>query len=284
MKSSYSLLVKFLFAFFPVLCSVKMFAQNTDKLTQSIIDEGRKLYRSEMASWHGTDLFLEQYPDREIIGGYFSYSENKENVNVFFSKAVPAKIIGTIRFNENFDLSNASVSLQEREFSSKEKEYHAVRQKALQIMQNDTIFKVYNNTSLNLIPLLEKNENKVYVLTGPSVSGVVIFGNDYLLTFDKKNNLKSKRTLHKNIIPIEYSNADETESTAHSHLPETGDFITATDICTLMLYGKSTGWKTHYVTSRNYISMWKIEENKLFILKRDEGEKILNGEINNKKD
>jgi hypothetical protein len=61
------------------------------------------------------------------------------------------------------------------------------------------------------------------------------------LTFDKDNNLISKKQLHKNIIPIEYGKEEEgitIESTIHSHLPETGDFITATDICTLMLYGK----------------------------------------------
>ena len=284
MKSPYFVRpAKFIFALFSVICSIQMFAQNNDKLTQPIIEEAQKLYRSEMASWHGTDLFMAKYPNRSNIGGYFSYNENKENVNVFFSKTLPPKIIGTIRFDEHFDLSKAKVNLQEREFSSIEKEIHELRQKALQVIQNDTIFKVYNNTSLNLIPLIEKQENKVYVLTGPSVSGVVVFGNDYLLTFDKKNNLKSRKALHKNIIPIEYDHKGETESTAHSHLPETGDFITATDLCTLMLYGKYTGWKTHYVTSTKYISMWNIKENRLFILEKDE--KIKNNKrLNVKKD
>jgi hypothetical protein len=37
----------------------------------------------------------------------------------------------------------------------------------------------------------------------------------------------------------------------HSHLPETGDFITPTDICTLMPYEKFANWKTHNVVSKN---------------------------------
>jgi hypothetical protein len=36
----------------------------------------------------------------------------------------------------------------------------------------------------------------------------------------------------------------------HSHLPESGDFSTATDICTLMLYAQITKWKQHIVVSK----------------------------------
>jgi hypothetical protein len=52
--------------------------------------------------------------------------------------------------------------------------------------------------------------------------------------------LVSKRALHKNIIPIEFgpkvADGKEVEGAMHSHLPATEHFITATDICTLMLY------------------------------------------------
>ena len=227
-----------------------------------------------MSSWHGTDLFLEKYTNRENIGGYFSYSENNENINVFFSKSETPKIIGTIKFNDKFDLDKANINLTERNLTETENEILVLRQKALKIIQNDTIFKTYNNTNLNLIPLVEKKENKVYVLTGPSVNGVVIFGNDYLLTFDKKNNLKTIKQLHKNIIPIEFKKDDNTEMTAHTHLPETGDFITATDICTLMLYGKSAGWKQHNVVSQKYMNIWNINTDNLFVMTMDAVKKI----------
>ena len=227
-----------------------------------------------MSSWHGTDLFLTKYNDRENIGGYFSYSENNENVNVFFSKAENPKIIGTIKFNDTFDLNKATIDLTERDFKNEENEIYSLRKKALNIIENDTIFKRYQNTNLNLIPLLDKNENKVYVLTGTSVNGVVIFGNDYLLTFDKKNNLKSAKALHKNIIPIEFKKEDDIEITMHSHLPETGDFITATDICTLMLYGKATGWKQHNVVSKNHLSIWNINTDNLFVMTIDAVKRI----------
>lgn len=262
---------------FPILLiflTVKLFGQNTEKLTKPIIEEGKRLYKSEMSSWLGTDLFLTKYKDRENIGGYFSYSENNENINIFFSKDENPKIIGTIKFDETFDLNKATVDLTQRDFKDEENEIYSLRKKALNIIKNDTLFKRYQNTKLNLIPLLDKKENKVYVLTGPSVNGVIIFGNDYLLTFDKKNNLKSAKALHKNIIPIEFKKGDDVETTMHSHLPETGDFITATDICTLMLYGKATGWKQHNVVSKNYLNIWNINTDNLFVMTMDSVKRI----------
>jgi len=61
----------------------------------------------------------------------------------------------------------------------------------------------------------------------------------------------------------------------HSHLPETGDFITATDICTLMLYEKFTTWKTHYVISKNYVSIWDCKKDDLVILTMQAWKRII---------
>ena len=251
-----------------------LFAQKkVNKQTKPIIEEGFRLYKSEMTSWNGSDLFLEKYKKRNNIGGYFSFSEDGLNKCVFFSKNENPKVIGTITFGDNFEKS-ATVNLEERDFTQIELELYSLRREALAIIRQDTLFKKYENTNLNIIPLLDKKENKVYVLTGPTQNGVVIFGNDYLLTFGKKNNLTSKKSLHKNIIPIEYNQNEEVEISMHSHLSETGDFITATDICTLMLYGKFTGWKQHNVVSEKYLNSWNIKTNQLFIVTMDVVRKI----------
>lgn len=123
-------------------------------------------------------------------------------------------------------------------------------------------------------------ERKVYVLTGPKQNGVVLFGNDYLLTFDKNNKLTLKKQLHKNLIPINYGGKDKegnpliSDEAIHSHLPETGEFITATDICTLMLYGKFAKWKTHNVVSSKYLNIWNCETNELSVIPIDVIKKI----------
>lgn len=246
--------------------------------SKSIVKEGKLLYQSEMASWYGTDLFMEKYKEKSNIGGYFSYTENETSKCIFFSKTAAPKVIGTISFDSTYNIKTAGYNLIERDFTKNENDLYEIRKLALSEIQSDTLFKSYNNSNLNLIPLISGNEKKVYVLTGPKNNGVVIFGNDYLLTFDINNKLTLKKSLHKNIIPIEFGGKLEegkvVESTIHSHLPETGDFITPTDVCTLMLYGKFTKWKTHNVVSKKYISIWNCEKNELFIMKMDALKKI----------
>ncbi len=252
--------------------------KNPTELAQPIVTEGKLLYKSEMASWYGTDLFLENFKDRGKIGGYFSYSENGIAKCVFFSKSSEPKVIGTISFDSTYDTRIAEIDLIERDFSNNEHDLYEIRKLALTEIQTDTLFKTYNNTELNLIPLINGNEKKVYVLTGPQQTGVVIFGNDYLLTFDSGNRLLLKKQLHKNIIPIYYgekvADGEQVEATIHSHLPETGDFITATDICTLMLYEKASKWKRHNVVSEKYLNVWDCEKDELNVISMDVIKKI----------
>lgn len=271
--------MKNIFTFLLILFSINIFAQTEiDEKTRPIIAEGKLLYKSEMASWYGTDLFLENYKQRENIGGYFSYTDNEINKCVFFSKSIPPQVIGTISFDDSYNVKTAKTDLKERDFTKNEYDLYEIRRIAFGEIQSDTLFKTYTNTALNLIPLINGKEKKVYVLTGPQTTGVVIFGNDYLLTFDDENKLISKKQLHKNIIPIEYGREAEegkTEvSTIHSHLPETGDFITATDICTLMLYEKFTNWKSHNVVSKNYLNIWNCETDELTVISMSAVDKI----------
>jgi hypothetical protein len=252
------------------LIAINAFGQNLTEQAKPIVDEGKRLYKSEMASWYGTDIFIEKYKDRANIGGYFSYADNGSEKCVFFSKADHPIVIGTISFDSTYNTKRAQADLAEREFTPAEVEIYTIRKIALAEISSDTLFRIYKNTSLNLIPLINGTEKKVYILTGPEQGGVVIFGNDYLITFDSNNHLTSKKQLHKNIIPITFGGKEEEckeiEGTLHSHLPETGDFITATDICTLMLYEKFTKWKHHNVVSKNYLNIWNCLTDQLVVV------------------
>ena len=261
------------------LITVSVFGQkNPTEEAQPIVAEGKLLYKSEMASWYGTDLFLENYKNRDNIGGYFSYIDNDISKCIFFSKADNSKVIGTISFDSTYNVKTAKTDFLEREFTANENDLYAIRKIALSEANSDTLFKTYKNTNLNFIPLIKGNEKKVYVLTGPQQNGVVIFGNDYLLTFDKNNKLILKKQLHRNIIAINYGGKEEEgkqiEGAMHSHLPETGDFITATDICTLMLYEKFAKWKTHNVVSKKYLNIWNCETDQLTVITMDAVDKI----------
>ena len=270
------------------LLSVTISAQNElTEQAQPIVQEGKLLYKSEMASWYGTDLFLKMYKDRENVGGYFSYADKELATCIFFSKGEAPKVIGEIIFDSTFNVQTAKTNLTERMFTNYETDLYIIRKIAFAEIHTDTLFKTYKNSNLNLIPLISNEEKKVYVLTGPHQNGVVIFGNDYLLVFDKDNQLLSKKMLHKNIIPINYEvNEPEDKQTVgamHSHLPETGDLITATDICTLMLYEKFTKWKQHHVFSKNYVSIWNCLTDELLVVPMSTIEKINNDQEKKRK-
>jgi len=267
-----------------LFCCVSVFGQrNLGKKTLPIVEEGKMLYRSEMASWHGTDVFIAEYKTPEKIEGYFSYVDGQQTKCIFFAQNPDPVVIGTITFEGNISPDEAILDLSERPLTETEESLRVIRQRALEQLNSDTLYKFYENTNPNLIPLINGKERKVYVLTGPSVGGVVIFGNDYLLTFDKKNRLKSQRALHKNIIPIEYGVGENTEKsgstseptvTMHTHLEETGDFITATDICTLMMYSQYANWKQHYVYTPKYLNIWDCKTQSLTVVRREVIEKI----------
>ena len=252
--------------------------ENPTEQAKPIVKEGKMLYRSEMASWYGTDLFLENYKNRENIGGYFSYTDKDLAKCIFFSKASTPKVIGTISFDSTYNIKTAITDFTERDFTDNESDLYIIRKIALAELNSDTLFKSYKNTNFNLIPLIDGTDKKVYVLTGAEQTGVVIIGNDYLLTFDKDNNLTNKKQLHKNIIPLYYAGKEEEEKEVvgamHTHLPETGDFITATDICTLMLYEKFAKWQTHNVVSKKYLNIWNCETDQLTVVPMDVVEKI----------
>lgn len=246
-----------------------------DRLKAETVAEGKLLYASEMASWYGTDLFMANYADRSKIGGYFSYIDKSVPKCIFFSNDPTAKVLGTIAFDESYSIRTATVDLAERDFTAVEADLHNIRQQAMAEINANSIFKLYENTNFNLIPLLSKGEKKVYVLTGPTKNGVVIFGNDYLMTFGSNNRLLKTTQLHANIITVEYGNdAKQIAAAIHSHLPTTGDIMTATDICTTMLYQKFTGWESTYVISQNYVSIWNCKSNELAVMTRKAFEKI----------
>ncbi|MCA6068804.1 hypothetical protein JI747_016675 [Chryseobacterium sp. RG1] len=263
-----------------ILFGVLFNAQNLEKLSKEINDEGIALYRSEMASWYGTDLFIANYEKKENIGGYFSYIDDVPKC-IFFSK--DQKVIGTISFPTNYDPKDASLDLKERNFTPLETEYFTIRQNALKRIQNDTIFKVYKNTNLNIVPLIKNKVKKVYVLTGPSVNNVVIFGNDYLITFDNKDEVKNVEKLHNSMIAqnIHDEKVGKTISGIHSHVIKNWQTITPTDICTLMLYQKFTDWGTYTTVSKKFVSIWN-SNNKLVIMKSENFKNMAENILKNK--
>jgi hypothetical protein len=128
------------------LLSLHVLGQNNPTAeAQPIVAEGKLLYKSEMASWYGTDLFVENYKDRDNIGGYFSYSDNEFAKCIFFSKADKPRVIGTITFDNTYNTRTANLSLTERDFTTTENDLYEIRKLALAEINADTLFRTYKN-------------------------------------------------------------------------------------------------------------------------------------------
>jgi len=248
------------------------FAQDFEEEKQKIQAEAYKLYQREMASWYGTDLLLAKFADKQSrVRGYISYVENGKGTSVFYTKDEPPKVIAKFTFDSTYNVNTAIVDDTERDLTANESDLVAIRTNALkQFSSSSDFFKMYKDMNGNFIPLIDELGKRVYILTGPTQNGVVVFGNDYLLTYDNENNLVSKKQLHKNIIVIETGNKGDKKEigSMHSHLPETGDLITATDICTLMLYSPFTSWEQHMVISPKAVSIWNCGPKTLVTISR----------------
>ena len=222
------------------VCS--LFAEkNLEKIADDITKEGKTLYKIDMASWYGTDVMQAKYQgDVDNIGGYLSYLDDEDKrICIFYSKDNFHKIIFQVTFDSTYKMDRAIASTEVRPFNSKELELYNMREKAKEHASADTLFRIYKNTNYNLIPLIYNGERKVYIITGTTENDIVPLGNDYIISFNKNLDIQKASKIHKSFIPIENAADGQTDiTTIHSHLNSTGDFITPTDICTIMEYEK----------------------------------------------
>ena len=267
-------------------------AQNLQKKAEEIEREAYKIYRSERASWLGTDIMRERYSSGipSNLRGYFSYATKGAVYCVFYANDSIPKILLTIEFDTTFSDTKTIVADSAREFNEVEISYYRLRRVVDSILINDTnFFSFYENSNYNIVPIIDERSKRVYILTGTTQPGVILFGNDYLLSFDEDYKLTSKEKLHNTLISTP-THPEETDTSPvgglHTHVPGKSEFMTATDIATIMLYQPYTNWQTFTVVSQNYLSIWSCSSNRLTIITNKTLEKINKAEQsrkNNKK-
>jgi hypothetical protein len=262
-----------------ILCILPFIANSQNKKAGQILEEGKLLYRLEKAAWLSTDHLKEYFSGRwDKLDGYVSYEEKGEVITLFYEEGLKDRVLVRYHFSfqpapllERVDTLNQLLTFYEEELIR-------LRERAVEEVyeKSEGFFAFYENTSFNFIPLIQNGKKEVYILTGPQVSDIVILGNDYLLTFNKKNKLKSRKKLHNSIITLPYTGEEEDErieQTLHSHV--ISDYIDVTDICTLLLYKDYVDWKQHTVISKKYVSFFNLEEGTLAVLKRKAWDRIM---------
>jgi hypothetical protein len=246
------------------------------QIADSINVEGETLYRSEWASSHSTQIFASSFGGKKrLSGGYFSYETEKEMTTIFFSKNNDPVVLATVKFDHGLDSSKYSIDTTTRKLTEIEKDLYTIRSRAAQAVSNDTLFKFYQNTSLNLVPIIKNGAKKVYVITAQTAPDEVLLGNDYLINFDKDNDIIEKTKLHNNLIPLGTGGKEAIKASSHQHLGETSPFITATDICAFKLWKAKTTWVISFIVSAGYVSAWHFRDEFLEILTQAEWEKIM---------
>lgn len=251
-------------------------AQDLGQRKAAIVAEGYQLYRLEQAAWNATDLVQEQ-SDSIIaaVGGYVTYVEGDFTHCTFYDQEEIPNVLVSLSFDSTFNPRAAVMDYSPRQLTKEELRLVTLRSVGIKALQRDTSVVMYKNTSLNFVPLVYEGVPKMYVLTGPKVSGVVVFGNDYLVTYNNDDQATSVRKLHNNIIPVDYEvDGKPTSATVHSHNKSTGALMTPTDICTLLLYGPFTEWETHQVMSEEYLNIWDLKKQSLVVITRKALKKI----------
>lgn len=248
------------------------FADSLDSVKTEIMEEARLLYRLEKASWYGTDYFT-QY-DMERLGrpgGYLSYPDGDKVITIFFDRNDSTKILARYTFEWIPRKHPISVDKQNEKASAVERELIALRQKAFwQIMDGrDTLFHFYKDVQFNIIPLANNSSKRVFIISGTNTTGSIPIGGDYLLTYSSELALIKEQQLHKSLLWIQNEGG---EASLHSHV--LSDFITSTDICTILLYKDYIKWKSHMVISKNFVSLFDVEKELLIIMTRENFDKI----------
>lgn len=246
--------------------------KNLTSTIDSIINEGFTLYRLERASWISTDYILNQ---NKILKtkGYLSYISNDSIKTIYWDEQQSPRILFTFSFNKTLNINNAIIAQENRIPNDKENLLIKIREDALRRINQDYtgFYKVPPKTSLNLIPFISSNLNKVIVITGNTESGIVPIGNDYVIYYNQDGEFINQTQIHKSYIPTQTSDKFQGNTLTQSmHTHVVSEFISSTDICNVLLHKEEIKWKELIIFGKNYVSIWNIASSSLKIMTNNE--------------
>jgi hypothetical protein len=241
-------------------------------LSDSIVAEGKALYRSEMASWYGFAVFGQKMPElMPRVGGYLTNFEGTKTRFVVFNDAAQPQVVFSILYDTAYNNQTASIDAKARAFTEGEQQIYAIRQLALGIAAKDTLFKRYKNCSLDPVPIVSNGTKRVYFFTNTQQPGIILFGNDYLIEFDKDNQPTAVKKFHDQLTPVSTkpSTTDTGDAETTFHLHDREELMTATDVCTLLLNKKVTNWNQHLARGKEVTSIWDSKNTGILFVPND---------------
>lgn len=239
------------------------FIQAQDNLqleVNKIMAEGKALYKSVRTTKTCAEVFGSKYKGKEKASGSIVYAEGDLMKCVYYTAGSKPKALAIFSCDSSFDKSKVISDFTSRELNETEKNMAKIKQAAIDLAASDKSFTKPEKSNFEFIPI---NEKKVIAICLSDIMGVVVFGNDFEINFNNEFQVSNSKQIHPNQIIAKYGDQAETganpDGTTHIHFPQSGELMTSTDVCLLMLYEKDAHWKQHTVISENFISFYNCQ-------------------------
>lgn len=201
----------------------------------SILVEGKLLYAYERAAWVSTDLLATDPDLRAQAQSYLTYNSGSALTTIIVGDNME-KCLAEFSFVTSYDKPDIA-TIKKRDLTELEVKLLGVRDNVINQLGNEEYnLGIPEGYSLNLVLIPFEEKFKTYILTGTSQSDIIPFGNDYLFITDSDGQIESWKKFHTGLIPSNTSHeGNKVVKMTHSHVKD-NPLISATDICTFMLY------------------------------------------------
>ena len=251
-------------------------------ITDSILDEGLRLYFFEWLAWHSADSAMTYCPVMDKVNGSGIVADSLGFTHIY-------TVDDNVVFSYFIDVTNESISwdntvrpMTDAERNARDERKRCIR---LAIESYGDSLKASGNVNVDVI-WVRPDLIRVYFLQSTTENNVIPIGNDYSVDISPDMKPLAFRRYHHSYLeqPAYVDGEKVVDGLAHSHTPD-NPYITPTDICNMMLYGRDLyGLNTYYVLStafkQSIIQIFTAANPKITTMDFDEFKSLMD-KINN---
>ena len=251
-------------------------------ITDSILDEGLRLYFFEWLAWHSADSAMTYCPVMDKVNGSGIVADSLGFTHIY-------TVDDNVVFSYFIDVTNESISwdntvrpMTDAERNARDERKRCIR---LAIESYGDSLKASGNMNVDVI-WVRPDLIRVYFLQSTTENNVIPIGNDYSVDISPDMKPLAFRRYHHSYLeqPAYVDGEKVVDGLAHSHTPD-NPYITPTDICNMMLYGRDLyGLNTYYVLStafkKDVIQIFNAANLNMTIMEYDEFKSLMD-KINN---
>lgn len=249
------------------------YSQDLGIISDSILNEGLKLYKLEKMAWISSDKLNEDSLNKNSINNFVTFFEGDSIKTIFYyedSFDIRIRFIGKINSNDSLINENLSFMKSDRKPLKKESLYIAIKSECIKMINSSPNLARNANLFNYNISILEKDILfDIYLLPGTYSDEFFYLGSDYIIKFSKNTEFLDIIPQHSSLIEVRPPENVKVFASTHTHIEGFSPYITATDICQAKLYGELTvKCNLFEVVSENYLSTYDTKTDSLTITLR----------------